>query len=118
MLLIQIHRRAYDGTKRLLRVGILLALLPFAGPLIQAQTEPIYDIAVAKDVMVSMRDGVKLATDIYRPARNGAPGDGKFPAILMRTPYNKAERAASPGPYSAARGYVVVVQDVRGRYKS
>ncbi|MBV9502956.1 MAG: CocE/NonD family hydrolase [Acidobacteriaceae bacterium] len=96
----------------------VVALLPFAGLLVQAQTQQLYDIALVKDVMVSMRDGVKLATDVYRPARNGAPVDGKFPAILMRTPYNKTERAASAGPYFAARGYVVIVQDVRGRYKS
>ncbi len=46
------------------------------------------------------------------------PVAGKFPAILMRTPYNKTVRAPAFAPYFASRGYVVVVQDVRGRYKS
>jgi len=68
--------------------------------------------------MVKMRDGVRLATDIYRPAENTTPVDGKFPAILMRTPYSKAVRAPAFAEYFASRGYVVVVQDVRGRYNS
>ncbi|MBV9763067.1 MAG: CocE/NonD family hydrolase [Acidobacteriaceae bacterium] len=72
----------------------------------------------ASDVMIAMRDGVKLATDIYYPFRAGEQGSGKFPALLMRTPYNKKLRAAAFAPYFAAHGYVVVVQDVRGRYKS
>ena len=68
--------------------------------------------------MVPMHDGVSLATDLYRPAHGGKPLDGRFPALLMRTPYNKEVRAAAFADYFAARGYVVVVQDVRGRYKS
>ena len=68
--------------------------------------------------MVPMRDGVTLATDIYRPARNGKAIEGRFPVLLMRTPYNKEVRAAAFAGYFASHGYVVVVQDVRGRYKS
>ena len=48
-----------------------------------------YEALVSKNVMVPMRDGVRLATDIYRPAHNGVAADGKFPVILERTPYNK-----------------------------
>ena len=63
-------------------------------------------------LMVAMRDGVKLATDVYSPATNGA-----WPVILARTPYNK-----TPGAGFATQGvtreFVVVVQDVRGRYAS
>jgi hypothetical protein len=64
-----------------------------------------------------MRDGVRLATDIYRPARNDAPVEGKFPVLLERTPYNK-ETQETLVNYFVPRGYVVIVQDVRGRYKS
>jgi putative CocE/NonD family hydrolase len=95
--------------------GVLLLCI---APLLYAQTEPSYSVIAGKDMMIPMRDSVRLATDIYRPARNGAPVDGRFPAILMRTPYNKTLRAASSASYFAACGYVVVVQDVRGRYKS
>jgi predicted acyl esterase len=51
-----------------------------------AQQQP-YEIIASKRIMVPMRDGVRLATDIYRPGRNGAPTDGKFPAIVERTHY-------------------------------
>src|SRR5262245_45082246 len=67
--------------------------------------------------MVPMRDGVKLATDIHRPARNGTPAEGKFPVLMERTPYGK-DRGAATAAYFAARGYVVIYQDVRGRYQS
>ena len=76
------------------------------------------DVELEPHVMIAMRDGTKLATDIYRPAREGRAIEGRFPALLMRTPYNKEVRGAAFGNYFAARGYVVVVQDVRGRYRS
>ncbi|MFB3921741.1 MAG: CocE/NonD family hydrolase [Terriglobia bacterium] len=86
----------------------------------RAQTvtsEPRYGIVVAKNVMVTMRDGVRLATDVYRPAINGIPAPGKFPAILERTPYDKSG-IEGWARYFVARGYVAVGQDVRGRYAS
>jgi hypothetical protein len=58
------------------------------------------------------RDGVTLRADIYRPA-----ADGKYPTLLQRTPYNK-DNEAEFARKAAARGYLVVVQDVRGRYTS
>jgi len=60
-----------------------------------------------------MRDGVRLATDIYRPADLSGP----LPAILMRTPYNKAG-SAGPASFFASHGYAVAVQDVRGKFGS
>jgi len=72
---------------------------------------------VAKNVMVPMRDGVRLATDIYYPARDGARLEGKLPAILERTPYNKDGSLAYLLPF-VSHGYVVVCQDTRGRYAS
>jgi len=71
--------------------------------------------ALAADVstmMVPMRDGVKLATDVYRPS-----GEGRFPVLLYRTPYNKAG-AKREAELFAGRGYVVLAQDCRGRYAS
>src|SRR5215208_1919359 len=98
-------------------------------------TEPLLEggtVAVLRDVMVPVRDGVRLATDIYLPAREGEPLDGSFPVILERTPYGKgqtsrAERTAAdprarPREEVAAsfvrHGYAVVYQDCRGRYGS
>jgi uncharacterized protein len=62
--------------------------------------------------MVPMRDGVKLAADIYLPV-----ADGKAPVILMRTPYKK-DMMEIQGRYYARRGYATVIQDCRGRFGS
>ncbi|MFO1095636.1 MAG: CocE/NonD family hydrolase [Planctomycetaceae bacterium] len=70
------------------------------------------------DVMVPMRDGVKLATDVYRPVRDGRRADDRRPVILIRTPYGKGNGESAEGKYFAAHGYVVVLQDTRGRYRS
>lgn len=80
---------------------------------VSVNAQQTYDVDVTSNVMVPMRDGVKLATDIYRPARTGE----KFPALLGRTPYNK-DAAANNAKAFASHGYVVVMQDVRGRYRS
>lgn len=60
-----------------------------------------------------MRDGIKLATDLYFPNE----GNGPFPLILMRTPYNK-DILEPYGEYFAQKGYLFAAQDVRGRFKS
>ena len=68
---------------------------------------------------VRMRDGVSLSVDIYRPARDGTALAGRFPALLERTPYGKRRAVLSQaGEYFARHGYVVVMQDVRGRFAS
>ena len=75
-------------------------------------SQPVYQFRLEKDIMVPMRDGTTLATDIYFPET-----DEPVPALVMRTPYNK-DGNSRYGEYYASRGYAVVVQDVRGRYKS
>jgi putative CocE/NonD family hydrolase len=76
-----------------------------------------YQVIIKTNVMVAMRDGVKLATDLYLPAKDDAVAAEKFPAILTRLPYNKDSNKRF-GEYYAARGYVFVAQDTRGRYAS
>jgi uncharacterized protein len=106
--------QGYESLKRI-QPFILLLLLLVVTPLF-AQDQPAYDIVVTKDVMVPMRDGVRLATDIYRPGRNGVAIEGKFPVIMERTPYDK-NRSTNLLAF-VNDGYVVVAQDTRGRYKS
>jgi putative CocE/NonD family hydrolase len=66
------------------------------------------------DVRVPMRDGTELSADVYRP-----DADGRFPVILVRTPYsNNTDRYPDLGRFFAARGFALVVQDVRGRFDS
>ena len=86
-----------------------------------AAREPEYGVVLAKDVMVPMRDGTRLATDIYRPAINGEPVPGPLPTILGRTCYDKTwpELWVNSVPnFFTPRGYVTVLQDVRGRANS
>ncbi len=72
-----------------------------------------------KDQLVPMRDGVRLATDVYVPARDGQPCQGPWPTVLIRTPYDKRglynQKLARRFAY---HGYSTVIQDCRGRYGS
>src|SRR5262245_47397497 len=99
---------------------LLVALAPAASGQSPQVTERAaeFEVAVETNVMIPMRDGVRLAVDIYRPAKDGRPVEGKFPALLTRTPYDKGNGRSSEGEYYAKRGYVVVINDVRGRYAS
>src|SRR5947207_7078439 len=113
---------------------VLLALVAAAAGLAQQAggdipktfTAPTGDFDyVKRDVMIPMRDGVKLHTVIVVPkgARNA-------PILLTRTPYNASKRTArNDSPHMlaalpegdevfAADGYIRVFQDVRGKYKS
>jgi len=94
------------------RLFAFLLVLTFA-PVLAAQS---YPVKVERNVEIKMRDGVILRGDIFRP-----DADGKFPVLLQRTPY----RRAIPWGYNvdfaqraASRGYVIFLQDVRGRYTS
>ncbi len=72
-----------------------------------------------ENLMVPMRDGVRLATDIYRPSRGGVPLEERLPVLLQRTPYGKTGSSLVESALSfAANGYVVALQDVRGTYAS
>jgi len=94
-------------------------------PALQAQEDilkQLDEIAIVdQKVMMPMRDGIRLATDIYRPK-----GDGKYPIIFSRTPYNFNSWGDGEERLGNARrayeyikkGYVYVVQNERGRYYS
>lgn len=71
-----------------------------------------YDVTVERDLELKTRDGVTLRADVCRPK-----ADGKFPVLLTRTPYDK-NGVLGFCQKAAAHGYVVVAQDVRGRYSS
>ncbi len=71
-----------------------------------------------KDVMVTMRDGVRLNTQIYAPAT----ANEKLPIVVLRTPYGIGDatpvQLAAAVPELFAEGYILVRQDIRGRFKS
>jgi putative CocE/NonD family hydrolase len=99
-------------------IGILLWLLVV--PALPAQEE--FPFGVQKfesNLMLRMSDGVGLATDIYRPTRSGAVVEDRLPILLQRTPYDKTNRRlVEAAEFFARNGYVVVLQDHRGRYAS
>ncbi len=96
-------------------LAVLLSLLPIvvaAEPRFPAPV-PRYQVDLAENVRVPMRDGVKLATDIYRPAGVA----GKLPSVMIRTPYDRKSQATAARMF-ASQGYAVLVQDVRGKFDS
>lgn len=88
----------------------LLCLI--GAPVVPAQTSTEYRVVIQQNVSVKMRDGVVLVADIYRPV-----SELRFPVLLERTPYNRTGEAGMANEL-ASHGYVVVLQDTRGRYDS
>ena len=93
---------------------ILLGVLQAVPLLCWAQNNSVAAV-VERDVSVPMRDGTVLRADIDRPDKKG-----NFPVLVYRTPYGKefALKDYSTFQHAVERGYVVVIQDVRGRYAS
>ena len=100
-------------------VGLALGGAACSGPGSEAAGDADAGGVTCTVVQAPMRDGVNLATEVYLP-----PGDGPFPVILQRTPYNRRSPAsgsdcdASIGSYFAERGFATLNQDSRGRYRS
>ena len=90
------------------------------GAMAEAAGRGPYDaLQTETDLMVEMRDGVRLATDVYRPSREYEPVDERLPVLLHRTPYDKTSRGlVDQARWFATHGYVVVLQDTRGLYAS
>src|SRR5215204_4435687 len=99
----------------LLRTVVVVACFATIAPFAAQTPAPAF---TRTDVMVPMRDGVKLHTQVYAPAAAGE----KLPILLLRTPYGigdaKPEQLAAAIPELWVDGYVVVRQDIRGRFKS
>ncbi len=80
---------------------------------------PYEAIRVEVNHMIPMRDGIRLATDVYRPAHRFDLVDEPFPVLLHRTPYNKISAGlVEQAKWFVTHGYVVVLQDTRGLYAS
>ena len=121
------RRRARPSVRRwvILLSAILLAVLgvaalfPLKWRLVAIGLgipQPLHSVVVEKNVMVPMRDGIRLAADLYRPDAEGA-----FPVIVARIPYGKASaRLKIPlaGGLFASQGFVFLAQDVRGKHDS
>jgi uncharacterized protein len=117
----QRHARIFNvahGGKVVFQRRSLQAILTICVVILSAprrvRAQQSYAVITQNGVPMKTRDGLTLHSDIYRPR-----ADGTFPVILMRTPYDKSVGwAAAPAYQIATHGYVVIVQDVRGRYTS
>ncbi|MBX7211591.1 MAG: CocE/NonD family hydrolase [Verrucomicrobiaceae bacterium] len=76
-------------------------------------SEAKFEVRATRGHKAAMRDGVKLSVDAFQPK-----AEGKFPAILIITPYSNNPGFAKRGTWFAERGYVVAVADSRGRFDS
>ncbi|MEO8028231.1 MAG: CocE/NonD family hydrolase [Bryobacteraceae bacterium] len=109
------------GTGLRATTGLIAALLSLVAGDARAQNSagtgpsgrPQQGIIRDLQVKVTMRDGVRLATNVFRPA-----GTSKVPVILIRTPYGKGTELSRNYQFFVDRGYAVVIQDVRGRHDS
>jgi uncharacterized protein len=93
-------------------LGAFLGSLPLNAQVVKPSQQDPYaqeDLGIS----IPMRDGTRLAADVFRP-----PVPGRWPTILVRTPYNRKSGAMSGYRVFARRGYAVVIQDTRGRYAS
>ena len=94
------------------RTAGICVLVCLVATLCVAATQQPQSIIVERNVPATMRDGIRLQSDIYRPT-----ADGNYPVVLARTPYGKA--AVEPiARLIAAHGYITVIQDCRGKGSS
>jgi putative CocE/NonD family hydrolase len=99
-------------------IAVVAGVLPAFGakaPEFRKIYPPLNDVLVDHHVAIPMRDGVTLYADVYRPKAGG-----KFPVLVQRTPYSvqRAPAAYEEAVFYAERGYVMVFEDVRGRFES
>ncbi len=116
----RVSQRPFERVLFVSRVALLVAaLIAWGGSSVTAQPPQPGEYSAAKYEVVeerngdaAMRDGAELKIDVFRPQ-----AEGRFPAVLQQTPYNKNGQAARAKKF-AARGYVVVNVDSRGRFES
>jgi len=108
---------------KILKPEIMRTLLPEGFPA-DGLSQPRYEMVVEKDVFITMRDGTKVAADVFRP---DAPG--QFPSLYATSPYQKDLAHLPQWPifhfretndieWFVRRGYVYVLHDIRGSGKS
>ncbi len=93
------------------RIILFLSILLSPWTILAAQEA--FEVDVRTEVKIPMRDGVELSANIFLPK---APG--KFPVVLIRSPYGKGDEKNGDGLFYAGRGYVLVSQDCRGKGSS
>ncbi len=97
-------------SKTVLVLALLLSPTLSAQVIQRSQT---HDLEERLGLSIPMRDGVRLAADLFLPRKTG-----RWPTLLLRTPYSRKAPGVGSYRFFAQRGYAVLIQDVRGRYAS
>jgi len=91
-------------------VALSILVSVFVSPHTIWATENTFEVDVRTDVKIPMRDGILLSAHIFLPK-----AEGKFPVILVRSPYGKGDEKNGNGLFYASCGYVFISQDCRGK---
>lgn len=92
---------------------LALGMLRTAFPQVGSHSSPSSNVQTQLGLIIPMRDGIGLAADVYLPS-----GPGRWPTVLVRTPYSRKAASAASYRFFATRGFAVVIQDVRGGFAS
>src|SRR5450759_922543 len=118
----RVGKRVVGYVRADLKWAAIRALIEYDKRLRLPKRELPTELPIRYPGVVETRDGVRLATNVYRSAdEDGRAVEERLPAVLVRLPYGKDEPyAAMPahGRYWARQGYVCVIQDVRGKFRS
>ena len=106
----KMFRNVLNGKYKLFIISLFFLLSFFISQQTVLAAENVFEVEVRPDVKIPMRDGIKLSANIFLPK-----SEGKFPVILIRSPYGKGDEKYGDGLFYAARGYVLVSQDCRGK---
>lgn len=90
--------------------SLAILVFVFISPQTTSIAQGVFEVDVRSDVKIPMRDGIKLSAHIFLPK-----AEGKFPVILVRSPYGKGDEKNGDGLFYASRGYVFISQDCRGK---
>jgi putative CocE/NonD family hydrolase len=91
-------------------VVLSILVFVFVSPQTIYAAEKVFEVDVRTDVKIPMRDGVQLSAHIFLPK-----AEGRFPVILVRSPYGKGDEKNGDGLFYASSGYVFISQDCRGK---
>lgn len=109
--------RRFTGSAHVFLLTLVAALVLAARPAQVQQPASAADRFEVSDVMIPVRDGVRLSTKIFTPRSQAGP----LPIILKRTPYGIGKSAGNFNAYLKAladEGYIFVFQDIRGKFGS
>jgi len=106
----KMFRNILNGKYKYYAAALYILLSVFISLQTTSAAESTFEVDVRTDVKIPMRDGIQLSANIFLPK-----AAGKFPVILVRSPYGKGDEKNGDGLFYASCGYVFISQDCRGK---